>query len=102
MNAKDAMLCWNPGTDEVALVPWPDTTDLSGRYFGTALACYTNVQKKDFEQRKAQVFIDAMHLIIRDKCDPMAVHKTLLGLDEYRDGCSEDMPGAESFLHESN
>jgi len=39
------------------------------------------------------VFVEAMHLIVRDRCDPQAVHRALLGLDEYRSGCSDDMPG---------
>ena len=39
------------------------------------------------------MFIEAIHLIIRDKVDPVAVHNALLELDEYRDGLSSDMPG---------
>ena len=38
-----------------------------------------------------------MHLIVRDECDPMAVHRAMMKIDEYRDGCAGDMPGMEQF-----
>ena len=93
MNATNTMLCWNPGTKEVALIPWPDKNQLSYQYPMSVLACYTDVRNMNFEQRKKIVFIEAMHLIVRDGCDPQAVHLALLDLDEYKDGCSADMPG---------
>ena len=90
-NAANAILCWNPRSNEVALVPWPDTHGKSDHYMMTSLAVYTHVRESDFEQRKAIVFIEAMHLIVRDGCDPASVHGALLGLDEYRAGCAPDM-----------
>lgn len=92
VTAKEAILCWSPGTSQVALVPWPDETNISSQYQFTGLACYQNIQKMSFEQRKVQIFITAMHLIARDGCDPKAVHQALSGLKEYCDGCSPDMP----------
>jgi hypothetical protein len=93
-NAKEAMLCWNPDSADVTIVQWPDTHQLSDKYQRTSLACFSGFSKSRFEQRKTQIFIDAMHLIIRDGCDPMAVHKALLVLPEYQDGLAEDMPRA--------
>lgn len=93
MNATNAMLCWDPDSDHVALLPWPDTARRSDRYRMTTLACNAELHQMTLEQRKTQVFIEAMHLIIRDNCDPKAVHRALMGLDEYRHGCSPDMPG---------
>lgn len=93
--AKTRMLCWNPGTDQVALAKWPDERGWSEPYLCTHLACWTHVRAASFEQRKAIVFQVAMTLIIRDGCDPQAVHRALLGLAEYRDGCAEDMPGLQ-------
>ena len=90
VSAKEAMLCWNPKTDEVAIYQWPDTHDHSHRYAFTALACYAATKDMTFEQLKALCFIEAMHLIIRDKCDPQAVHRALMAVDEYRDGLSDD------------
>jgi len=96
MNAKKAMLCWNPDSADVAIYAWPDTYQLSRAYKRTSLACFSGFSESSFEQRKTQIFIDAMHLIIRDGCDPMAVHNALLVLSEYQDGLAEDMPGARS------
>jgi len=94
VKATEVMLCWNPGTAEVALIEWPDHLGgRSERYTMTTLACEERIHGKTFEERKAIVFIEAMHLVVRDRCDPRAVHRALLELDEYRDGCSPDMPG---------
>lgn len=92
VTAKDVMLCWNPGTDQVALVRWPDKVRFSDQYRSTGLACYARIHKLSFEQRKTDIFITAMHLIARDGCDPKAVHHALSGLKEYCDGCAPDMP----------
>ena len=92
METAEAMLCWNRGTDEVKVVRWPDSTRESRGYRMTALACDSSFASSSYETRKTRIFIEAMHLIVRDKCDPMAVHRALLGLAEYRDGCSRDMP----------
>lgn len=94
-NAKNHMLCWNPNSSEVDVVAWPDTANASRSYMMTALACYSHTQKMNFEQRKTMVFVEAMHLIVRDKVDPMAVHNALLKLEEYQHGCACDMPGIE-------
>jgi hypothetical protein len=94
MNATDTMLCWNPKSDQVALVPSPDASNLAGRYTMKVLACFSAVRRKTFEQRKTPVYITAMQLIVRDQVAPEAVHRALLELDEYRHGCPADMPGA--------
>lgn len=100
-NAKNTMLCWNPTwLDEdlgyelgkVALVPWPGR-GRGKEYRMSSLACDVDVRESSFKQRKAKVFMDAIHLIVRDGIDPEVVHQALLGLEEYRDGCSDDMPG---------
>lgn len=92
-NATNTMVCWTPGTSDMALVPWPDVTMQSNHYRSSALACYVEVRNGAFEFRKTTIFILAMKMIIRDKCPSEAVHKTLLGLAEYQDACPDDMPG---------
>lgn len=92
MDYTNAMLCWTPNSDQVALVPWPDNIGRSRRYHRTGGAAFVYLQEGSFELRKLRVFIDAVHLIIRDHVDPQAVHKALYELDEYRDGLSEDFP----------
>lgn len=89
----NTMLCWNDRGD-VALVPWPDTERRAQRLTKSGGAAYSAVRNASFDERKTRVFIDAVHLIVRDGCDPHVVHRALLGLDEYRDGLAEDMPGA--------
>lgn len=90
--AKDVILVWDRGTDHrVRLIPYPDITGLSDNYDMCALACYSHVHDMTFEQRKQMVFIKAMHLIIRDKVNPNAVHRVLSGLAEYRDEFTDDM-----------
>jgi len=90
-NATNGMLCWDPETDQVAVIRWPDTGDRSRPYSMTGLACESYVREADFEQRKAIVFIEAIHLIVRDRCDPDAVHRALLNLEEYQDGLADDL-----------
>lgn len=86
------MLCWNPDSDQVALVRWCGEYDRSIGYLMTDFACCSRYQEEPFEGRKTLVFIQAMHLIIRDRVDPMAVHRALLGLREYVDGLAPDVP----------
>lgn len=91
-SATEVMLCWIPGTSDVRLVPLPCRQPLRAAY-STALGCYRFVQEMNREQLQAHVFSVAMSLIVRDNCDPQAVHRALLGVAEYRDGCAVDMPG---------
>jgi hypothetical protein len=97
--ADEVILMWNPGTNEVQIYDFnplkkvypPRYTE--EKYIMSCLGCNSEVQEGAFDERKLIVFIEAMHLIVRDKCDPMAVHKALMGVREYRDGCAIDMPG---------
>ena len=96
MNAKDTMLLWNPQTGDVLLQPWPDA-DHQYRSYRSGLACYAIVTDASFEQRKMYILVEAMHLIVRDGIDPIRLHHCLLGLDEYRDACADDMPGVDQL-----
>ena len=92
MNLTNTMICWKRGTGEMMLCKWPDKTGRS-RGWSTIGACFHETRKSSFDERKFRVFIEAVHLIVRDKLDPQKLHEMLLRLDEYRDGCSDDMPG---------
>ena len=92
MTLENSMLCWNPG-GTVTVVPWPDTARLSENYACTGLACWGWFRRATPSTRKLHVFVEAMHLIIRDGCDPLVVNAALLVIDEYRDLCAQDMPG---------
>ena len=91
--AKEVMLCWNPGTSEVAVVEWPDYARKSDKYEMSTLACNKSMLKMTAEKYKTMVFIEAIHAIVRDRCDPIAVHNALLHVAEYRSGLANDMPG---------
>lgn len=91
-DAKKSMICWDADGNRVRRVPWPDQIGLSDDYDFCIGACDYVFQKADFEKRKGLLYINAMHMIVRDGCDPVAVHKAMLGFDEYRDGLSDDMP----------
>jgi hypothetical protein len=90
-DATNTVLLWNPKTKKVRLVDLHDYKKPSG--WRSCLACNPEVRAANFEERKTQVFIEAMHLIIRDKIPANCVHNTLLELDEYSEGCALDMPG---------
>jgi hypothetical protein len=95
MDFTNTMLCWTPGGAHVALVPWPDVRGLSGAYARSVGACFADCRRADFETRKTLAFITAVQMIVRDGCDPQVVHRTLLNLAEYRDGCPDDMREAQ-------
>ena len=94
-SVKDTIVAWNPGTDQVKLFPWPDYERASKDYRLTGFAAYSHIQEMDFEQRKCMAFITAAQLIIRNECDPRAVHSALWELEEYRDGCDAGWPLAQ-------
>jgi len=89
-NATNGMLCWNRG-GEVEVGPWPDKTEWSKKYKMSALACYPHVKQMEFEQRKTLIFIEAIYLIVRDRCNPDSVHAALANLEEYQDGLADEL-----------
>lgn len=91
-SAKEMSLCWNPGTNRVALVPWPDYGRLSDSYDCVGLACYKHIREASYEHRKMLVFVEAMQLIVQDGCEPRAVHQALSELEEYQDGWMDYSP----------
>jgi len=89
---KEIMFAWNPNSDEVKVGPWPDKKNWSKGYTMTGGACYSKVAKFTKEQCKFYLYLEGMHLIIRDKVNPIAVHNAFYEIDEYRDGLAHDMP----------
>ena len=86
IKAAGHMICWNNDSSDVEIFPYPDLLMES--------ACYSKslpIGDNSFETTKSQLFINAMHLVVRDGCCPIAVHNKFLELEEYRDGCSDDM-----------
>jgi len=92
MKAKECMYGWNPGTDQVIVVSWPDSKMLTAKYQMTNGACNSCIHDMNESQLTRYTFIEAIDLIVRDKVDPMAVHKAFYQIDEYRLGLSLDFP----------
>ncbi|MBL0563131.1 MULTISPECIES: hypothetical protein [Aeromonas] len=78
------MLCWNPNSPEIALVPWPDQAMVSHQYQNSSLACERDIQEMTFEQRQQAVMAEAIKLVERDGCPADVVHRVLSGLAEYQ------------------
>lgn len=87
--AKDVVSFWKPGTGNVWVLPIGKEPD--GDFTCTGLGAYSRYQGLSPEETMAAVFIEAYKLIVRDKCDSMAVHSAFLWVQEYRDGIPEDM-----------
>lgn len=52
LDVTTAMWAWNPGTDQVCVVPHPDVRNLAGSYNYTAGACYAFVRRLTPAQRE--------------------------------------------------
>ena len=96
-NLTNAMIYWKPNSADVRLVCWPLSEDPDSllvsldMFYRSTGACYLWMRKESFEGRRTNAFITALHMIVRDKCDPMAVHQALMGLEEYVSGCADDL-----------
>lgn len=108
MKFKDCVIGWNVKydpdpdsylkleSDEVDVAYLETATEKWRRFYtSSGGGCYTFVQELTPLESKCMVYIDAMHLIIRDKINPMAVHNAFLKIDEYREGLSSDMPDSK-------
>jgi hypothetical protein len=62
----------------------------------TAGVTYSHIHDFTHEQCIRYLYVEAMHLIVRDKMDPLAVHNTFCQVDEYLDGIADDAPRPNS------
>jgi hypothetical protein len=95
MGATEAMICWNPGTAEIAVVPWPDAARRSAGLRMSAGACDMEFHEMPPDQRLALLFIHFNTIVVRDRVPAEAAHRAFLAIDEYRRHISPDMAGAE-------
>lgn len=95
---KTHMLCWTADSDQVAVVPWPDTTGQSDAFDCTALACNEAIRAEEvLEKRQLHIHTTAMYAMVCDQVDPQALHIALCEFDEYRAGLIEGMPVPDKF-----
>jgi hypothetical protein len=95
MKFTEAMIAWNPGTDEIAVGPWPDSTRWSDAYKFTTGACLMELHKMQPETQRAMLFIHFNTIVVRDCVSPQVAHRAFLAIDEYRLAISPDQLGAE-------
>ena len=89
LSIKSVGFFWNPGSDQAAVFPLPDRDGRSRdpiRY-----RRWVTAHPDRSTQQNTQVLLaDALVAIVRDGCDPNAVHRALLGVREYCDALPKD------------
>ena len=95
MKFTEAMICWNPDTDKIAVVPWPDQKRWSKQYQATTGACEARLHDMDEAQRGRMLFIHFNTIVVGDHVGVEAAHQAFLEIDEYRQLISPDIKGAE-------
>jgi hypothetical protein len=101
MTYREALVAWNPGTDQVAvgrLLMREDDYDWTRHpisYRFTAGAAYTAVRTYSSSNLALQMMLDFHTIVVRDGVPVEAAHKAFLKVDEYRALISPDTPGAD-------
>ena len=97
MKFTQAMIAWNPGTDEIAVGLWPDTTGWSDAYKSTTGACLAELHEMQPVAQRAMLFIHYNTIVVRDCVSPQVAHRAFLAIDEYRLAISPNQLGAEGI-----
>jgi hypothetical protein len=95
LKLTESMIVWNPGTDEIDVVPWPDETGLSDDYLMSVGACFTDLHRMNRHQQCAMLFIHFNSAVVGGRVPVEAAHRAFLKIDEYRLLIPLDFPGAE-------
>lgn len=91
MKAINAMICWNPNSDQIMVVEHPDTTRETNHLQSSVGACYKSWKEASDDHRKLWLAAEIITLLIRDKVCPKAAHKALSVIDEYNEMIPEDL-----------
>jgi hypothetical protein len=91
----EAMIAWTPGTDRIAVGPWPDTSRWSDGYSMTVGACLAETHSMGLDAQRAMMMTDFNTCVVRDGIPPQAAHRAFLAIDEYRRAISPKQLGAE-------
>lgn len=101
MQSSKTLISWTPNFDfnqdlktcgQVAIGPHPDLTGWSDLYACSDGACWSHNQEMTTAAQIRYLFAKAMTLIVRDRMDPLEVHKKFCEIDEYRAGLAPDVP----------
>jgi|GEM_PF-6505068 len=78
------MVAWNPETDQIKVGPYPDMTGWHQPYLHSDLGCWAAWHERDRAWRENTALLYAMRMILRDRMDPLVVHRELCKVPEYR------------------
>ena len=78
------MVAWTPETDEIRVGPCPDTTGWHQPYLYSDLGCWSAWHERDLEWREMTVLLCAWRMVMRDRMDPVVVHRELCKIPKYR------------------
>ena len=102
MKFNEAIIVWNPGTDQIRVGPLinpmstKDWTDKPLHYEMTGGAAYMDIRtSQDPIWLAMMLFITFHTIVVRDEVPVEAAHKAFLEIDEYRVRISRDIEGAE-------
>lgn len=89
MKLRESVLCWGPGTTHVKVFRKGTGESMTPRamekYPYSGLGAWAHLANAPPPEAKLACFVEAMRLIIRDRCNPTAVHAALMDIDEYRE-----------------
>jgi hypothetical protein len=102
MKYQEALIAWNPRTDQIRVGPLirrdldGDWTRCPVWYRMTSGAAYAALRKCENKyKRDMMLFIEFNTIVVRDKIPIEAAHREFLKIDEYRLRMSPDIPGAD-------
>lgn len=101
MKYQEALIAWNPNTDQVRVGRFLRQRDSDWsrwpiNYTRTGGAAYTGLREcTDKYMRDMMLFIEFHTLVVRDNVPVQAVHRAFLEIDEYRQRISPDIEGAD-------
>lgn len=97
MKLRDALIAWNPNSDEIEVGPllYDGDADWTTSYAYTGGAAYVVVRGLSGDMARLRVMSTFIGIIVRDGVSPAAAHREFIKIEEYRASIPEDMEGAK-------
>ena len=100
---RNMMYLWDTRTKTIEVMSHPPTQwekDNRLPHNRSGGGCHRWFKENNSTRRKVRLLADMMALIVRDKLDPLEVHKAFLKIREYRETCAADMPFYDGWKYE--
>jgi hypothetical protein len=93
MKAKEALIAYNPGTDQIAVGPLirEGDTDWTNPYRYTGGAAYIKVRDLQGDLAKLRLLSEFVGIVGRDKVDLTAALRAFMEIEEFREAIPLDM-----------